>query len=338
MTPILSHGNKRETSKIITFLFGIIVMLCSGQAHSDGHDTILSPPVLASPPNGANELPASLGLNWSTVAGAASYEVEVSSSSAFDATFFDQSGTALTSAALNDLANGTTYYWRANTSSNGRTSAWATAASFTTGGIVSTRFLSNEQLQFQYGDAVEIVAFPDSGKLLSGTYFIDHDGYADLPLIGMTSVIHRTPTEVEQYLMTQYKVFLPRQNIIVRVMFRASLLGGFLKPGIYWVNPRGSLWDVLQQGGGTVREDGIKKVHWIHVDSGKIVNRDILPYLQSDQSLLSIGFKSGDQLTVTTIPKQGTWELFRDGILPVLSLTASLFVSYEVYFYYKKMN
>jgi len=87
-----------------------------------------------------------------------------------------------------------------------------------------------------------------------------------------------------------------------------------------------------------VREDGIKKMHWVHDDSGKIVTRNILPYLQSDKSLLAIGFKSGDQLTVTATPKQQGWEVFRDDILPVLSLAVSILVSYEVYYYYSNIQ
>ncbi len=88
-------------------------------------------PVLASPSNGAGNQPiSSLGLSWGSSALATSYEVEVSLSSGFGSTLFDQSG-VLTSATVNGLANSTTYYWRANASNVGGTS-WSNAWSFTT--------------------------------------------------------------------------------------------------------------------------------------------------------------------------------------------------------------
>ena len=205
-------------------------------------------------------------------------------------------------------------------------------------GFSSKGLAYDNQVPCQWGDALKIMAFPDSGALLSGIYFIDNAGYADFPLIGMTSVIHKTPREVEQFLTAQYRVFLPRQHIMVRLMFRTALFGGFLKPGVYWVDSRGSMWDVLQTAGGTIREDGIKKIKWVHDENGKIETRNIYPYMQSDKSLVAIGFKSGDQLTVTAVPKQGNWEVFKDGVLPILSLTASLLVSFELFQYYNKHN
>jgi hypothetical protein len=89
-------------------------------------------PVLASPTNGAINQPIVLGLTWGSVASASSYEVEVSLTSTFAATIFDQAGGLLTSATVIGLANGTTCYWRVNASNIGGTGAWATAASFTT--------------------------------------------------------------------------------------------------------------------------------------------------------------------------------------------------------------
>lgn len=325
-----------ELSKAGKLLSGILVVLCSLISHAEGHGIVPATPVLISPADGAGKLPLSVDLSWGSVDKASSYEVQVATASTFGATVFDQAGEILPGARLEGLSGGTTYFWRANASFGRRTSAWSGAASFTTVGTIdSKKFLPGDQVHIQCGDALKIVAFPDSGALLSGTYFIDNNGYADFPLIGMTDVIHSTPAEIEQYLTNKYKVFLPRQNIIVRLMYRTALLGGFLKPGVYWVDSRGSLWDVIQQGGGTVREDGIKKVEWVHDEGGTIEIRKIRPYLQSDQSLASIGFKSGDQLTVSAMPKQGAWELFKDGILPVLSLTASLLVSYEVFQFYK---
>ena len=87
---------------------------------------------LASPSNGAGNQPiTSLGLSWGSSALATSYEVEVSLSSDFGSTLFDQSGASLTSTTVSGLSNSTTYYWRANASNVGGTS-WSNAWSFTT--------------------------------------------------------------------------------------------------------------------------------------------------------------------------------------------------------------
>jgi hypothetical protein len=88
-------------------------------------------PALTTPPGGSVNQPLSVNLSWSTSAGAASYEVEVSLASAFGTTLFDQSGTGLTTATVAGLANGTTYFWRANASNAGG-KTWSNAASFTT--------------------------------------------------------------------------------------------------------------------------------------------------------------------------------------------------------------
>ncbi len=62
-----------------------------------------SAPSLASPSNGAGNQPiSSLGLSWGSSALATSYEVEVSLSSGFGSTLFDQSG-VLTNATVNGL-------------------------------------------------------------------------------------------------------------------------------------------------------------------------------------------------------------------------------------------
>jgi hypothetical protein len=93
-------------------------------------------PSLTSPTNASINQPiSSLGLSWSTSAGATSYEVEVSTSNTFSSTIFDLTGTSLTSSTLNDLSNKATYYWRANASNIGGTS-WSAVWSFTT--IIAT--------------------------------------------------------------------------------------------------------------------------------------------------------------------------------------------------------
>lgn len=89
-------------------------------------------PVLASPSNGATGVPTSLTLSWNASSGATSYRVQLSTSSTFSTTVVDTSNITATSLSLSNLAAGTLYYWRANATNSGGTSAYSTSFSFTT--------------------------------------------------------------------------------------------------------------------------------------------------------------------------------------------------------------
>lgn len=187
-------------------------------------------------------------------------------------------------------------------------------------------------MRFQRGDALQIFAYPDTSGFPRGTYIIDYDGYCDLPIVGFTKVTTLTPEMLEKLLLEKYTAYLPRLNLVVRPLYRASLLGGFIKPGLYWVDPRESMWNLIERAGGTQREDGLKKICWEH--NGRLVSKTILPYYQTGQSLYSMGFKSGDQLRVTPKPKLELGDVFRNDVVPVFSLlisVASVYVMYETY-------
>ena len=83
-------------------------------------------PTLSTPANGASGQPLSPTLTWGTVANAASYEVQVSLSSGFSATIFDQPGLATPSEAIGPLGFATAYYWRVNAANEcGGAGAWS---------------------------------------------------------------------------------------------------------------------------------------------------------------------------------------------------------------------
>jgi photosystem II stability/assembly factor-like uncharacterized protein len=89
-------------------------------------------PVLASPATGATGQPTSLTLSWNASSGAASYHLQVSTSSTFSPLVVDQSALTGTSSAISGLANSTLYYWRVSASNTGGTSAWSSTWSLTT--------------------------------------------------------------------------------------------------------------------------------------------------------------------------------------------------------------
>lgn len=94
--------------------------------------TPLMPPTLISPPDGAVNQPTSLTLSWNPSTDATTYRLQVSTSSAFITTIFDDSTITTTSRQVGPLVNNTMYYWRVNVKNTVGTSAWSTVWSFTT--------------------------------------------------------------------------------------------------------------------------------------------------------------------------------------------------------------
>lgn len=89
-------------------------------------------PTLDSPANGTTGASTSPTLSWNASSGAISYRLQVSTSSSFSITVFDQSGITGTSQAVTGLLNNAMYYWRVNATNAGGTSAWSEIWSFTT--------------------------------------------------------------------------------------------------------------------------------------------------------------------------------------------------------------
>ncbi len=98
--------------------------------------TTLAAPTLTSPANGATGVSSSTPLDWSDVASATGYEVQVASDSAF-ATIV-RSNTTLTSSAWTvspALSANTTYYWRVRAKDSCGVSAYSATFSFTTANV-----------------------------------------------------------------------------------------------------------------------------------------------------------------------------------------------------------
>jgi len=184
------------------------------------------------------------------------------------------------------------------------------------------------------GEAIRIYAFPDTTSFINGFYPVDGKGCIYLPIIGKMKVTEMTEKFFLDSIKSQYINYLRYPNLQVRRLIRVSLLGGFQKPGLFYIDPDNSLWDAVFQTGGTTREDGLKRMKWER--DRKIVAQDIIPYYQSGQPLSSIGFHSGDQLWTPIEQKNDWWKILVKDVLlsqifPIVTTSASLYVSYMMY-------
>lgn len=105
---------------------------CTGDySNTFNFETVLAAPLLSSPLNAIN-IPVDGNLNWQGVAGAATYDVQLSLNGTFTNFVINQTGVVGTSLAYANLLGKTSYYWRARAVKTGSTSDWSAIGQFTT--------------------------------------------------------------------------------------------------------------------------------------------------------------------------------------------------------------
>lgn len=181
---------------------------------------------------------------------------------------------------------------------------------------------------FHPGDGIYVNTFPDSNSFLNQVFPIDDRGYAEFPIVGKVKVTDMTTADMVNYLKKTFKIYLKYPNVYVKPMVRISLLGGFAKPGLYYVDINSSLWDVVYLAGGTLKEDGIYEMKWErrHEEAAD----DVTPFFEKGTSLRTMGFKSGDQIWTPSPDARTVWDTMRD-ILPLVTLSVTIWNLYNTY-------
>jgi protein involved in polysaccharide export with SLBB domain len=180
---------------------------------------------------------------------------------------------------------------------------------------------SREPSPFRPGDAIRITVPTDTSQFLQGVYRIDDSGRVFLPVIGSVVVTRTSAEDLKRYLDSAFVRYLPYPSVKVEPQIRVGFLGGFYRPGLYYLSPDAALWDALGDAGGPMRQDGFEEMRWER--SGDIIKDGLTEPLERGVSLRALGVRSGDQITVTDRPLRTAWEVFRTDVLPVLALAVS---------------
>jgi len=168
------------------------------------------------------------------------------------------------------------------------------------------------------GDALRISVFPDTQSFLNGIYELRPDGAIELPVVGLQQVESLSVKALEKRLSGIFLRYLRYPFVQVTPLIRIGFVGGFQKPGYYFVNHNATLWDALRLAGGPVREDGLRLMRWERGPGVFSVNLE--GAVKNGGTLKAMGVKSGDWFTVTTRPKKTGWETFSQDVVPVLQL------------------
>lgn len=182
---------------------------------------------------------------------------------------------------------------------------------------------------FKPGDGLYVSTLPDTSSFLNQVFQIDDSGLVEFPVIGRIAVNKMTVQELTTFIKNNFQQYMRFPNVFVKPMLRISILGGVARPGLYYIDYSHSLWDAVRMAGGTLDEDGIKKMHWER--SRDDVVGDLVPYFQNGVSLKKIGFRSGDQLWTPTPGKAGFFDKLTSNILPILSFGTTIMFLYLTY-------
>ena len=181
---------------------------------------------------------------------------------------------------------------------------------------------------FKPGDGLMISTMPDTSSILNGIYPIDDRGFVELPIIGKVQVSKLTVPQLVSFLKKHYESYLRFPNVYVKPLVRVSLLGGFTRPGLYYVDINSSLWDLVYLAGGTLTEDGIYEMHWQRGEDDKA--GDLTRFFENGVSLKKMGFQSGDILWTPSPTRRTFWDTVRD-VMPILTFATTIWAIYNTY-------
>lgn len=182
---------------------------------------------------------------------------------------------------------------------------------------------------FAPGDGVRIkvwrdLSVADQSSLqnlgLNDDFVIDSRGYVTLPVVGEMRVVGHTRKTLAQALEDSLDIRAIR--VMCLPLIRLTLLGAVNRPGSYLIEPKDSLWGLINKAGGPANGADFRKISVER--SGRIIINDVLQSFEQAHSLEQIGVRSGDQVHV---PNRQARNYFRTAV-DAVTLTASFILLY----------
>ena len=162
--------------------------------------------------------------------------------------------------------------------------------------------MPQSQKLIQPGDALRIYVWQAAQRnikqdlidLVADDYIINGDGYVLFPIIGRLKVKGLSVGRLEETLVEKYRPYIKNPIIIITPLIRVVLQGAFNKPGSYRIDPKSSLWELVEIAGGPGQGCDLKKLRVER--SGAIVVENLLKSFERGHSIEDVNIRSGDQI------------------------------------------
>ena len=149
---------------------------------------------------------------------------------------------------------------------------------------------------FTAGDAVRIDIPADTGSVLKGTYPIDGQGMADLPITGRVVIAGKNRANIEQYLAGIWAPYLKDTHVRAVPVIRVAVMGNVKTPGYYYPSPDAVVYDVINMAGGPVLPHKLERMS--HIRAADHVNKELIVAVSKSMTLREAGIISGDEILI----------------------------------------
>ena len=144
------------------------------------------------------------------------------------------------------------------------------------------------------GDVIKVQVFGHNE--LSGEFPIDENFNLLLPIVGEFSVQGMPVRELREKIRRDFGQLYTQSFITVVPLFRVSVLGEVMHPGLFSVDPTMTIYEVIAMAGGSTRNARESKIRLIR--AGQTVPLPITSEALARATIREIGVRSGDQVYV----------------------------------------
>ena len=149
-------------------------------------------------------------------------------------------------------------------------------------------------VKIRSGDILRIKLWPD--QQYSGEYPVESSGGVVLPLLGEVPVAGKTVVALRTDLRDRYRALTTNGIIVVTLVFRVSVMGEVLRPGLYPSDASQTVFDALSQAGGFSPNAMTSSVRLLRGD--RVIVLDAQRALVDGNPALGVLLESGDHIVV----------------------------------------
>lgn len=196
---------------------------------------------------------------------------------------------------------------------------------------------ADENDVFVAGEALTLEVPLDTASFLNGGYPIDSSGFVELPVLGKFMVAGRYRSEVEGYLGQKFANYLKDTHVKAMPAIRITLLGHFIRQGMYYLNPRAVIWDAVYLSGGLAGERTLDRIEILR--GTQVTSVSFLDEYSKGATFARAGIRSGD-IVVVPVPRDnvGFWYWFRETVTMTAQVAAILTSAMSAYIIYNQLN